>query len=141
VKLRIWAASGVVTLLAGGGFGYVSRAPHEAIGRLACEFGIGGFGRGTVWLKVVPPASAPGEPTVSREYRLDMIWGAAQVHKTFRLSGPTYFAFKKGDWMSPGADVSISPPNATLSCGMGSPPGGASRIDLTGNDFRKPGRK
>lgn len=114
---------------------YVVLNPEESIGRRACTFGPFGIAKGTVWFKVVPPAPAPNEARAREKYQIDMVWGAAEVHKSFWLSGPTYFAFNQEALRAPGADISVAPPNAHISCGFGNPPRGANRIDLTGDDF------
>ncbi len=113
---------------------YTAAGPEESIGRRACTFGPWGIAKGTVWFKVAPPESGPNEPREKRNYEIDMVWGAAEVHKTFMLAEPTYFAFNQHDFKAPGADIRVRPANARISCGFGNPPKGP-RIDLTGEDF------
>ncbi len=115
---------------------YIAPGPEESLGRRGCNFGPWGIAKGTVWFRVVPPPQGgPNDALMPQEYKIDMVWGAAQVHKTFTLAEATYFAFKQHDLKAPGADITVTPQNALISCGFGSPPRGATRIDLTGDDF------
>jgi hypothetical protein len=134
---------------------YTAPGPEESLGRRGCNLGPWGIWKGTVWFKVVPPPQGgPNEARMPQEYTIDMVWGPARVHRTVTLGGPTYFAFKQHDLKSPGADITVTPQNggrpghppgaaappgaagsALISCGFGRPPTGATRIDLTGDDF------
>lgn len=112
---------------------YVARPADESLGRRACQFGIGGIAKGTVWFKVAPPAAI--NEASPADYKIDVVWGAAEHHQTYSLRGPTYFTFQQKSLRAPGADISVDPPNALVSCGAGRPPRGETRIDITGTDW------
>lgn len=114
---------------------YIAPGPEESLGRRACNFGPWGIAKGTVWFKVAPLPN--GEAPIPREYTVDMVWGAARIEEyKATLVEPTYFAFNQRDWKSPGADITVTPPKALISCGFGNPPKGQPRRDLTGDDFK-----
>jgi len=108
----------------------VAQPSAQYVHRGQCTFGPLGIGLGKVWIGV-----EPFPDNLHKHHALYVVWGAYSAQIIETLDEPTYFVFNKRDLRSPSADVTVEPP-AVISCGRGSPPGGAPQVSLVGRVWR-----
>lgn len=97
-----------------------------------CQFGIYGFGKGTVWAKIEPEQQYKLKP-----HTVTVRWGKwIGQPDPVALTEATYFTFLKRDFRSGPVDVSVTP-DAKITCGDGEPPPDRPRIHLDGENWKQ----
>lgn len=127
-----WAAGGTTTMLAA--LLVIVSTPQEEQGYRSayCQFGIYGFGKGTVWAKVEPE-----QPHKLAPHTVTVRWGGwIGQPEPVALTETTYFTFLKRDFHSGPASVSVTP-DSKITCGDGEPPPDRPRIHLDGDDWKQ----